>query len=158
MGARFLPSGFARRFRTDLRTLFCRRSRGGPSLSERALALDRMAGSLFLACAAISAVWLASQIVPTNPLGVPKVTESAQAAAVPEPAPPAPGTKAASGPMTETEIRQLQARLLALGFDPGPIDGIAGPRTLQALNLYRASVELDRVHAIDRSAVADLAD
>jgi len=158
MGARFLPSGFARRFRTDLRTLFCRRIRGAPTLSERAVALDRMAGSTFLICMAIAAVWLASQIVPTNPLGVPQVTESAQAAAAPEPGPPALGMEAASGPMSASEIRQLQTRLTALGFDPGPIDGMAGPRTLQALNLYRASVALDPVHSIDRSTVADLAD
>lgn len=158
MGARFLPSGFARRFRTDLRTLFCRRTRGGPTLSERAVALDRMAGSLFLGCTAIAAVWLASQAMPTNPLGVPPMAESAQAAAAPELELEAPGAESPPGPMTAAEIRQLQTRLMALGFDPGPIDGIAGPRTLQALNLYRASVELDRVHSIDRSTVADLAD
>jgi hypothetical protein len=159
MGARFLPSGFARRFRTDIRTLFCRHIRGAPTLSERAVALDRMAGATFLACAAISAVWLAGQIVPTSSFDVPPVTESAQAdAAATEPGRQTPEAEAASGRMSANEIRQLQSRLMTLGFDPGQIDGIAGPRTLHALNLYRASVELDPVHSVDRATVADLAD
>jgi hypothetical protein len=159
MGARFLPSGFARRFRTDLRTLFCRHIRGAPTLSERAVALDRMAGSALMICAVIAAVWLASPFMPTSPLGVPPVTESAQAdAAATEPGRQTPEAESASGRMSANEIRQLQSRLMTLGFDPGPIDGMAGPRTLHALNLYRASVELDPVHSIDRATVADLAD
>jgi peptidoglycan hydrolase-like protein with peptidoglycan-binding domain len=42
------------------------------------------------------------------------------------------------------EIRQVQERLKAAGFDPGPIDGILGPRTKSALEKYRSSHKLSR--------------
>jgi peptidoglycan hydrolase-like protein with peptidoglycan-binding domain len=35
------------------------------------------------------------------------------------------------------EIRLLQAQLKAAGFDPGPFDGLLGPRTQSALQQYR---------------------
>jgi len=35
------------------------------------------------------------------------------------------------------EISGIQGRLKNLGFDPGPIDGIAGSRTYEALNRYQ---------------------
>jgi hypothetical protein len=35
------------------------------------------------------------------------------------------------------EISGIQGRLKNLGFDPGPIDGIAGPRTNEAINTYQ---------------------
>jgi len=37
------------------------------------------------------------------------------------------------------EIKLVQIRLREAGFDPGPIDGIMGPRTRSALQRYRAS-------------------
>lgn len=37
------------------------------------------------------------------------------------------------------EVRQLQLALKAAGFDPGPIDGIWGPRTQAALQAYQAA-------------------
>ena len=36
-------------------------------------------------------------------------------------------------PLSKQEIRQIQARLKAVGFDPGPIDGILGPKTRSVL-------------------------
>jgi peptidoglycan hydrolase-like protein with peptidoglycan-binding domain len=36
------------------------------------------------------------------------------------------------------EIRLLQAQLKAAGFDPGPLDGLLGPKTQFALQQYRA--------------------
>jgi lysozyme family protein len=64
--------------------------------------------------------------------------------------------EAAARPLTRSDIKMLQGRLWSLGFDPGTIDGIAGRRTLAALNRYRAGKSLDRVAHIDRAAVADL--
>lgn len=155
MGFRFLPSAFARRLGTDVRTLFCRRIRGGPTLSQRALALDRIAGTLVVFCALLSAAWLATQILPTEALTTPAVAESAQADAA-----AADGNLQALRPDAErldtAELRAVQARLRSLGFDPGAIDGIAGPRTLGALNQYRASRNLGRVSWIDRANVAGL--
>jgi hypothetical protein len=37
------------------------------------------------------------------------------------------------------DIRQLQRDLVAAGFDPGPVDGIYGPRTARAVAQYIAS-------------------
>jgi peptidoglycan hydrolase-like protein with peptidoglycan-binding domain len=36
-------------------------------------------------------------------------------------------------PLSRQEIRQIQARLKAAGFDPGPIDGMLGPKTRSVL-------------------------
>lgn len=36
-------------------------------------------------------------------------------------------------PLTREEIRQMQRRLKAAGFDPGPVDGILGPKTKAVL-------------------------
>jgi len=36
-------------------------------------------------------------------------------------------------PLSKQEIRQMQARLKAAGFDPGPVDGILGPKTRSVL-------------------------
>jgi peptidoglycan hydrolase-like protein with peptidoglycan-binding domain len=40
--------------------------------------------------------------------------------------------------LTRDEVRQLQLRLKNAGFDPGPVDGVAGTRTKAAFNGYYA--------------------
>lgn len=40
------------------------------------------------------------------------------------------------------DVRAVQARLRELGFDPGPIDGIQGPRTEAAIVAFKRSVGL----------------
>lgn len=52
------------------------------------------------------------------------------------PTQPSPGTSIAVDLNT---IRGLQARLLALGFDPGPIDGVRGPQTDRAVKAFQTS-------------------
>ena len=56
------------------------------------------------------------------------------------PASPPPAAKAAvSGAGARTShVREVQQALLAAGYDPGPIDGIMGPRTKSALRKYIA--------------------
>ena len=39
---------------------------------------------------------------------------------------------------SKEEVRLLQAQLKAAGFDPGPLDGMLGPKTKSALQQYRA--------------------
>lgn len=39
--------------------------------------------------------------------------------------------------MTSAEIRRVQARLAVHGFDPGPVDGVLGPRTLAAVIAFK---------------------
>ena len=41
--------------------------------------------------------------------------------------------------MTREEIRDLQIKMRSLGFDPGSIDGIYGPKTKLAYENYTAS-------------------
>ena len=47
----------------------------------------------------------------------------------------------------------VQTRLKESGFDPGPIDGLAGKRTLAALNAYRESVRLNPVLVVSRETI-----
>ncbi|HZD40220.1 MAG TPA: peptidoglycan-binding domain-containing protein [Terriglobales bacterium] len=44
----------------------------------------------------------------------------------------------ADPPEGMNDVRALQIRLKIAGFDPGPLDGIFGPRTMSALQRYRA--------------------
>lgn len=41
--------------------------------------------------------------------------------------------------MARAEIREIQTRLKAHGFNPGPIDGISGPRTSAAIIAFKVS-------------------
>jgi len=58
--------------------------------------------------------------------------------------------------LSRSDIRAIQSRLKRNGFDPGPIDGVAGQRTLSALNAYRQSVGLASVQAISRETLGQL--
>jgi hypothetical protein len=150
MGPRLPLSGFARQFRTDLSTLTCRRWRGGPTLSQRALALDRIAGCVFMVCLVATSVWFADRI---GLLQLPVVAESAQAAAS-DPAAQDPAL--AAKPLTSAEVRLLQRKLKSLGFDPGAIDGVPGRHTLAALNAYLTTAKLDTVAQVNRASAASL--
>lgn len=44
-----------------------------------------------------------------------------------------------TGPKDVGDVRQVQAALVAHGFDPGPVDGIPGPRTTKAVRAFQAS-------------------
>lgn len=44
--------------------------------------------------------------------------------------------------MTRAEARSVQEHLKALGFDPGPIDGVMGPRTESAILAFKRSMGL----------------
>jgi hypothetical protein len=58
--------------------------------------------------------------------------------------------------LTPSDIRDVQAELKRRGFDPGPIDGIAGKRTLAALNAYRQSLHLSPVLVVSRQTISVL--
>ncbi|MCW5737133.1 MAG: peptidoglycan-binding protein [Enhydrobacter sp.] len=42
-------------------------------------------------------------------------------------------------PLGPVNVREVQNQLIALGFDPGPADGLAGPATLSAAQQYDLS-------------------
>jgi hypothetical protein len=58
--------------------------------------------------------------------------------------------------VSRSDVRAAQTALKLKGFDPGPIDGVAGKQTLSALNAYRQSVRLLPVQAISRETLAGL--
>ena len=58
--------------------------------------------------------------------------------------------------ITNPQIPGLQVALRAKGLYPGPIDGIAGKRTLAALNAYRQSISLAPVLAVNRETIGRL--
>jgi hypothetical protein len=58
--------------------------------------------------------------------------------------------------LSPSDIRTVQRRLKESGFDPGPIDGLAGKRTLAALNAYRESVRLNPVLVVSRETIGAL--
>ncbi len=65
--------------------------------------------------------------------------DQSQALAVPAPPPP---PKPAPGPpkrLDSPAIQEVQTRLQSLGLNPGPVDGIAGPRTQAAIKRYEQS-------------------
>ena len=92
----------------------------------------------------------------------PEVTPDVQVVAVtpeepervvsPEPSPPAPEAVEASLGLERAERRQIQMGLAALGFDPGPADGLFGQRTRQALETWQFSQEMATTGNLDAEA------
>jgi hypothetical protein len=78
---------------------------------------------------------------------------SAAAAATPEVTEPKvierPSAKAP--PLSSGELRELQAWLKVLGFDPGPADGRIGDRTTAAIRHYQSARQLEETGAPDRT-------
>jgi localization factor PodJL len=64
--------------------------------------------------------------------------------------------------ITENERRSLVMKIQALlaeqGYDPGPADGLEGPKTRQAVRAFQRHIGLDETGAIGRDVVAALAD
>jgi Putative peptidoglycan binding domain len=54
------------------------------------------------------------------------------------------GAKAA-GDMSADKVKQLQEALKAKGHDPGPIDGVMGPKTRAALDKYQKAENIQNV-------------
>jgi peptidoglycan hydrolase-like protein with peptidoglycan-binding domain len=52
-----------------------------------------------------------------------------------------------SAPLTPDEIRELQGKLKAAGFNPGAIDGVVGPQTRSAMRTYAQSRSLQNAEA-----------
>jgi len=61
-----------------------------------------------------------------------------------------PAAKQAAAALPGAEVREIQTKLQGLGFDPGPIDGVAGPKTQEAALRYRQSRGEADTSAIDR--------
>lgn len=150
---RLRAPGFARRLDADLHTLI-RRDKDRPvRFGDRLVALDRIAGAILIACMMVVAVGLMSVVADAGLLRIPSATADS-AGIVTE----TQTAHAAADRLLWSEVRDLQAKLSQLGFAPGKLDGIAGPRTRDALNRYRETRSLDRVDRVDRRTIVDLLD
>ena len=88
---------------------------------------------------------------PTVPAAAPKA-EAAQ-----EPIPSVEPRAAAAAPLTSKEaVARAQTRLRALGYDAGPADGAAGPKTLSAIRRFQADKGLKVTGQLDPETVRTL--
>jgi peptidoglycan hydrolase-like protein with peptidoglycan-binding domain len=59
--------------------------------------------------------------------------------------------------LTPDQIKRAQESLKAEGWDPGPVDGVVGPRTRQALRAYQARAGLPQTGVLDATTFQRLA-
>lgn len=62
----------------------------------------------------------------------------------------------ASLPLRPEEVLEIQGRLYAFGFNPGPVDGSVGPMTHAAITLYQQYRGLPQTGQIDRDLLERL--
>ena len=87
------------------------------------------------------------------------VPDSSAATAAPPPAAAAqaaPDPSAAAAQMPTAEVREVQGRLRAMGYNPGPVDGIVGPLTENAAQQYQRKRGLEVTGAVDRNLLVQL--
>jgi rare lipoprotein A len=72
--------------------------------------------------------------------------------------PRGPGESAAPAPaLTPDQVKQAQEALKVEGLHPGPVDGVVGPRTRQALRAYQARAGLPQTGVLDDTTFHRLA-
>jgi hypothetical protein len=99
---------------------------------------------------AASAPPATAPVAPTPPVSAPAAEPSVSATEETRPNPRSTPTGAAR-PLTNDEVREMQAWLKAFGFDPGPLDGLPGSRTLAAVKRYQAARQTEETGLLDRS-------
>lgn len=128
---------------------------------------DWAAGAAVLALIAGMSLWLVNEHARMNGASLISETEAASLTDSTSPngvhvmAMPnldALATRIVHGKLSAEDVRVLQTRLKDMGFEPGIIDGIAGGRTLDALNRYRASERLAPADRVDYGSVGHLLD
>jgi hypothetical protein len=56
-------------------------------------------------------------------------------------------------PLNSDEVLETQAWLKAFGFDPGPLDGLPGRKTADAVKRYRSARQMEETGSLDRSVL-----
>jgi hypothetical protein len=97
--------------------------------------------------------WLGSG--DTQEVEEPVVVETAPPAVEPEPE-PAPASPPPPRALTKNELRQVQKLLAELGYNPGPADGLIGPKTRDAIRNYRADQGYDEGAPVTTEVLARL--
>lgn len=89
------------------------------------------------------------------PVVTPVATQVALAPTVEvEKAPPEPSLE--EPPLQRVEVREIQTKLRAFGFNPGPLDGVVGRSTQAAIMHYQQSRELPQTGTVDRQLLEQL--
>jgi hypothetical protein len=93
----------------------------------------------------------AAEIAPAKPVTVdpPPPPVARAIVAAPEPAAP-------KGKLEGYEIMEVQARLKAIGLNPGPLDGLSGAQTVAAIKQYEASKGREQAGKLDRELLKQL--
>lgn len=100
--------------------------------------------------AAESALPATAPLALTAAVPAPPATPSLSTAEATGPNPP--GTPARGArPLSNDEVREMQAWLKAFGFDPGPLDGVPGSRTMAAVKRYQAARQTEETGLLDQS-------
>ncbi|TAJ90513.1 peptidoglycan-binding protein [Reyranella sp.] len=89
------------------------------------------------------------------PVVTPAVTQAALAPAV-EVEKVRPESSLEEAPLQRADIREIQTKLRAFGFNPGPLDGVAGRTTQAAIMHYQQNRELPQTGTIDRQLLEQL--
>ena len=61
-----------------------------------------------------------------------------------------------SAPANAEQVKSLQKTLQAKGMEPGPIDGVLGPKTRAALRSYQKDQKLPETGRLDNETLAKL--
>ncbi len=67
-----------------------------------------------------------------------------------------PSANGARKQLTRAQVRTVQLRLRAAGFDPGPTDGVMGPKTKAALKKYQGARGISGNGALDEKTLKSL--
>jgi hypothetical protein len=97
-----------------------------------------------------SAPQATAPLAPTPPVPTPAVAPSVSAPEVIKPSPPS-APAGGARPLSNDEVRETQAWLKAFGFDPGPLDGLPGFRTMAAVKRYQATRQAEETGLLNRS-------
>jgi peptidoglycan hydrolase-like protein with peptidoglycan-binding domain len=69
-------------------------------------------------------------------------------------------SSAIAGPMrtvdsdpSKADVKKLQQSLKHLGFDPGPVDGVSGPRTRAAIRAFQKKHSLESTGKMDAATL-----
>jgi len=92
-------------------------------------------------------------VAAAQPTVVPDATSSMPP---PAPAPASTAPLAAPEPLRGEEVREVQKRLQRFGFNPGPVDGVAGRMTAGAVMNYQQSRGQPQTGDVDRELLEQL--
>jgi hypothetical protein len=98
----------------------------------------------------------ASVSTPTTATTTAAIAAPVASAPTVPPTKPTPQSAPSSPPLPWADIREAQGRLKSLGFDPGPIDGSAGPQTTAAVTKFEQAHGLPQTGVIDKDVLAAL--